>query len=150
MLTGSHCIQWTATGTGWVKFTPSYFNGSAPFGVGWAQRVISWLKADGSDGLSDLETAFDYVVVVLDSNIGDLTGFTGYRTYSSSWNNGNFWDQLGYPGDLTGGQRPVFFDDGAITSSEPTPRADSRVRSRTLHGHFRRPLRRPLLGLVGQ
>ena len=116
MLTGSHCIQWTATGTGWVKFTPSYFNGSAPFGVGWAQRVISWLKADGSDGLSDLETAFDYVVVVLDSNIGDLTGYTGYRTYSSSWNNGNFWDQLGYPGDLTGGQRPVFFDNGAITS----------------------------------
>lgn len=116
MLTGSHCIQWTSSGPGWVKFTPSYYNGSAPFGVAWSSRVISWLRADGSDGLSDLETAFDYVVVVLDRNIGDLTGHAGYRTYSSAWNNGSYWDQLGYPGDLTGGQRPAFFDNGAITS----------------------------------
>lgn len=116
MLTGSHCIRWTTSGTGWVKFTPAYYNGSAPFGVAWAERVISWLKADGSDGLSDLETAFDYVVVVLDKNLGDVTGWTGYRTYSSSWNGETYWDQIGYPGDLTGAQRPVLFDNGAITS----------------------------------
>lgn len=116
MLTASHCIQWTATGTGWIKFTPAYYNGSAPFGTAWATKVISWMQVDGSDGVSDLETAFDYVVVVLDGNIGDLTGYAGYRTYSSSWNNGNYWDQIGYPGDLTGGQRPAFFDNGAITS----------------------------------
>ena len=116
MLTASHCIQWTATGTGWLKFTPAYYNGAAPFGAAWASRVIHWLQVNGADGVSDLETAFDYVVVVLDSNIGDLTGYAGYRTYSSAWNNGNYWDQIGYPGDLTGGQRPAFFDDGAITS----------------------------------
>ncbi len=116
MVTGSHCIEWTGTGAGWIKFTPAYYNGTAPFGVAWGQTVISWLQADGSDGLSDQETAFDYVVVVLDRNIGDLTGYVGYRTYSSSWNNGNYWDQIGYPADLTGGQRPVLTREGVITS----------------------------------
>jgi V8-like Glu-specific endopeptidase len=118
MVTGSHCMQWTGTGAGWVKFTPSYYNGAAPFGVAWGTRVIYWLRADGSDGLSNTETAFDYVLIVLDRNMGDLTGYVGYRTYSSSWNNGNYWQQIGYPGDLTGAQRPAFFSPGAITSTE--------------------------------
>jgi V8-like Glu-specific endopeptidase len=116
MLTGSHCIKWTSNGAGWVKFTPSYYNGDAPFGVAWGERVIYWQKADGSDGLSDQETAFDYVVVVLDSFMGDLTGYTGYRTYSDSWNNGSYWQQIGYPGDLSSGERPAFFSPGAVTS----------------------------------
>jgi len=116
MLTGSHCMQWTSDGAGWVKFTPSYYNGSAPFGVAWGERVIYWSRADGSDGLSDQETAFDYVVIVLDRNMGDLTGYAGYRSYSSSWNGGNYWQQIGYPGDLSGGERPAFFGGGAISS----------------------------------
>jgi V8-like Glu-specific endopeptidase len=116
MITGSHCMQWTTNGAGWVKFTPSYYNGSAPFGIAWGERVIYWAKADGSDGLSDQETAFDYVVIVLDRNMGDLTGYAGYRTYSSSWNGGNYWQQIGYPSDLSGAQRPAFFGGGTISS----------------------------------
>lgn len=114
MVTGSHCVQWTSSGAGWIKFTPSYYNGSSPFGVAWGTRVIYWLRADGSDGLSDTETAFDYVIIVLDRNMGDLTGYAGYRTYSSSWNRGSYWQQIGYPGDLSGAQRPAFFGGGAI------------------------------------
>jgi V8-like Glu-specific endopeptidase len=118
MLTANHCIAWKPNGAGWVKFTPSYYNGSAPFGIAWATRVIYWTRVDGSDGLSNAETAFDYVVLVLDRNMGDLTGYPGYRTYNSSWNNGNYWQQIGYPSDLSGGQRPSFFGGGAITSVE--------------------------------
>lgn len=116
MLTANHCIVWTDGGAGWVKFTPAYYNGNAPFGIAWATQVIYWTQVDGSDGLSDSETAFDYVVLVLDRNMGDLTGYPGYRTYSSSWNDGNYWQQIGYPSDLTGGARPAFFGGGAITS----------------------------------
>jgi len=86
MMTGSHCMQWTDTGAGWVKFTPAYYNGATPFGVAWGTRVIYWSRVDGSDGVSDQETAFDYVVIVLDRNMGDLTGYVGYRSYSDSWN----------------------------------------------------------------
>jgi V8-like Glu-specific endopeptidase len=118
MLTANHCISWNNGGAGWVKFTPAFYNGNAPFGIAWATRVIYWTQVDGSDGLSNAETAFDYVVLVLDRNMGDLTGYTGYRTYNSSWNNGNYWQQLGYPSDLTSGQRPAFFGGGAITSVE--------------------------------
>lgn len=118
MLTANHCINWTNDGAGWVKFTPSFYNGSAPFGIAWATHVIYWDRVDGSDGLSNLETAFDYVVLVLDRNIGDLTGYVGYRTYNATWNNGDYWQQLGYPSDLSGGQRPAFFGSGAITSVE--------------------------------
>ena len=42
MLTCSHAIQWNSNNTaGWVKFTPSYFDGSAPFGVAWG-TMIYW------------------------------------------------------------------------------------------------------------
>lgn len=120
LLTASHCIDWGTNSVGWVKFTPSYYNGSAPFGISWGTRVVYWNRAIG--GLSDFETAFDYVVVVLDRNMGNLTGYAGYRTYSPSWNNGNFWQTIGYPGDLTGTERPAFFGGGAIwnTSSHST------------------------------
>ncbi|MDF9800256.1 V8-like Glu-specific endopeptidase [Catalinimonas alkaloidigena] len=112
MLTASHCIDWQDDSVGWIKFTPSYYNGSAPFGIAWGTRVVYWNKALG--GLSDFETAFDYVVVVLDRNMGDLTGYTGYRKYSSSWNNGNYWQVIGYPASLTGTQRPTFSGGGSI------------------------------------
>jgi V8-like Glu-specific endopeptidase len=117
MLTANHCIVWKDDGAGWVKFTPAFYNGNAPFGIAWATRVIYWTQVDGSDGLSNTETAFDYVVLVLDRNMGDLTGYAGYRTYNSSWNFGNYWQQLGYPSDLSSGQRPSFFGGGAIISA---------------------------------
>jgi V8-like Glu-specific endopeptidase len=116
MLTAGHCVDWNENGAGWLKFTPSYYDGDAPFGVAWATRIIYWTQVDGSDGLSDSETAFDYVVLVLDQNMGDLTGYTGYKTYSSSWNNGNYWQNIGYPGRMTGTQKPAFSGGGAITS----------------------------------
>lgn len=117
MLTAGHCLDWDGNGgAGWVKFTPSYYNGDAPFGVAWATRIIYWTQVDGSDGLSDQETAFDYVLVVLNTDMGDLTGYTGYRTYHSAWNNGNYWQNIGYPGGLTGAERPTFTSGGAITS----------------------------------
>ena len=118
MVTAGHCIDWTEEGADWVKFTPAYYAGDEPFGHAWGTRVIYWDRPDGSDGLSDQETAFDYAVVVLDRNMGDLTGFAGYRTYSSSWNDGKYWQQIGYPGDLTGGQRPAFFSPGVVTSAQ--------------------------------
>ncbi len=118
MLTANHCIAWKDNGAGWVKFTPAFYNDDAPFGIAWGTRVIYWMQVDGSDGLSNTETAFDYVVIVLDRNMGDLTGYPGYRSYNSSWNNGNYWQQIGYPSDLSGGQRPSFFGGGAISSVE--------------------------------
>src|SRR5437667_300728 len=91
LMTASHVINWGAGNTaGWLKFTPLYFDGSAPFGFAYGTRVYWYLKAD-SDGdgiIGSTETAFDYVVVVLDSRLGDITGWMGSRGYDTDWNDG--------------------------------------------------------------
>jgi hypothetical protein len=32
----------------------------------------------------------------------------GSRGYTDSWDGGRYWAHIGYPGDLTGGNRPTF------------------------------------------
>jgi hypothetical protein len=56
----------------WLTFTPGYFDGSGPWGEIAATRVIYWEQAPGS--LTDQQTAFDYVVLVMDQPIGDVVG----------------------------------------------------------------------------
>ncbi|MDU9007081.1 trypsin-like serine peptidase [Sedimentitalea todarodis] len=109
VLTCSHAIQWNADGTaGWVKFTPSYFDGSAPFGVAWGTMVY-WegVKVVGPS-INRNEGQHDYVCVVLNTRIGDLTGWMGSRSWSDDWDNEPYWSHIGYPGDLAGAQRPSF------------------------------------------
>ena len=119
LLTANHCIQWNPDNTaGWVRFRPAYYNGSVPFGESWATTVIYWMKVNPADALSDLETAFDYVVCVMDSRIGDILGYPGYRTYDNTWNDGDYWQHMGYPSDLSGGQRPSFQNNAIISSMQ--------------------------------
>lgn len=109
MITASHVINWGPRNTaGWVKFTPLFFDGDAPFGVAWATRIYWWQQVDGSDGISSTECPFDYVVCVLDTRMGNLTGWMGSRGYDTAWNGGDYWGHIGYPNDLAGGQRPTF------------------------------------------
>jgi len=118
LLTCNHVIQWNADETaGWVRFRPAYFNGSTPFGEAWATRVIFWTKVNGGDGLTDTETAFDYVVCVLDTRMGDVVGYPGYRSYDDDWNSGTFWQHMGYPVDLSGTERPAFQGDCIVASA---------------------------------
>ena len=109
VLTCSHAIQWNANGTaGWVKFTPSYFDGSAPFGVAWGTMVYWEGRKVYGPTISRSEGQHDYVCVVLNTRIGDLTGWMGSRSWSDDWDDEPYWSHIGYPGDLAGGQRPSF------------------------------------------
>lgn len=132
VLTASHCINWkSGGGAGWVKFSPSYYNGNGPWGEFYATRVIYWNKAQG--GLSDLETAFDYVVLVMNDYIGNRVGYPGYRTYSESWDDLGVWQHMGYPGDLTSTQRPAY--EGSCSISSVSPESTSGQEGFVL-GHF--------------
>jgi len=116
VLTASHCVNWTGDGgAGWISFSPSYYDGHRPWGELFATQVIFWNQAPGS--LTDQETAFDYVVLVMEDRIGDVIGYPGYRTYSNSWNGGSYWQYVGYPGELQSGERPAFQDDCVISSA---------------------------------
>lgn len=109
MMTASHVVVWKPGNTcGWIKFTPLKFDSSEPFGHAFATLVYSWNKADGSDGLNLTEGAFDYVVCVLDSPLGNVTGWMGSRGYDTGWDGGDYWGHIGYPQDLSGGTRPSF------------------------------------------
>jgi V8-like Glu-specific endopeptidase len=119
VLTASHCINWGRGGSssaGWVTFTPGYFDGSGPWGEISANRVIYWNQAPSV--LTDQETAFDYVVLVMNERIGERIGYPGFRTYHNSWNRGSFWQYIGYPGELSSGERPAFQGDGVISSAQ--------------------------------
>jgi V8-like Glu-specific endopeptidase len=119
LLTASHVVNWGPNNSaGWLRFTPLYFDGSAPFGSAYGETIYSWVKADSDhDGsMSETESAFDYVAITLDSRLGDITGWMGSRGYDDDWDGGDYWGHVGYPADVGGARRPVFigyqhFDD---------------------------------------
>jgi V8-like Glu-specific endopeptidase len=109
MMTASHVINWGPNNTaGWVKFTPLAFDNSTPFGIAWVTRIYWWQQVNGGDGISSSECPFDYVVCVLDREMGNSTGWMGSRGYNTAWDGGDYWGHIGYPSDLAGGKRPAF------------------------------------------
>lgn len=117
VLTASHVVNWTGGsrgGVAWINFTPGYFDGRGPWGTFAATRVLYWLQAPGT--LTDQQTAFDYVVLIMEQRVGDIVGYPGYRTYDDDWNGGSYWQYTGYPGELSSGERPAFQGGCTISS----------------------------------
>lgn len=109
LLTVSHVIDWTAPpgfAADWVRFTPSEFDGQAPFGEAYGSHIYWYVKEDGDGFISGNEGDFDYAIVVLDRRLGETTGWMGARGYDDAWDSLAAWSHMGYPGDLNSGQRP--------------------------------------------
>ena len=118
MMTASHVVPWLAGGgSDWLTFTPMQYDTSTPFGSTHVTRIYSWLRVNGADGIQSVEAAFDYVVCVLASPLGDSTGWMGSRAYSSSWNGQSAWAHIGYPQDIGSGVRPVYTTNGVMDST---------------------------------
>jgi len=118
MMTASHVVPWLADGgSDWITFTPMQYDTSTPFSSAYAIRVYQWQRVNGADGIQSNEAAFDYVVVVLSSNLGDSTGWMGSRGYSSDWNGMVRWAHIGYPQDIGAGVRPVYTTNGVMDST---------------------------------
>jgi V8-like Glu-specific endopeptidase len=108
MLMCSHAMQWNAGGTAsGVKFKPSYFDGSTPFGVATGIKVY-WEGVKVVGTINAEEGRHDYVVVVLDWRIGDLTGWMNRKTWADSWDGVPRWTHVGYPVDVAAGRRPTY------------------------------------------
>lgn len=107
LLTVSHIVQWNSNSTGWISFSPASFDGVAPFGTAWGSRVYYRVKVTGPT-INRNEGQHDYVVVVLDRRMGDLTGWMGTKSWSDSWDDDAYWTHVGYPGDLNSGARPCY------------------------------------------
>jgi V8-like Glu-specific endopeptidase len=108
LLCASHMMTWNADNSvNQITFTPSYFDGTAPFGTSGIIHWYAYRKVVGPT-LSVEDTEEDYVVLVLEQRLGDLCGWMGTRGYDSGWNGQASWDHIGYPGDLGGAARPSF------------------------------------------
>jgi V8-like Glu-specific endopeptidase len=121
LLTVSHVIDWTAPAgfaADWVRFTPSFFDGGAPFGESYGVHIFWYVQEDGDGFISGNEGNFDYVVVVLDRRLGETTGWMGARGYDDDWDDLDAWSHMGYPSDLNSGQRPTW--QGVSESTAPT------------------------------
>lgn len=117
VLTASHVVNWTGGddgGVAWLTFSPGYFDGNGPWGEIAATQLIFWEQAPGS--LTDQQTAFDYVVLVMEERIGEILGYPGFRTYDDDWNGGQYWQYVGYPGELASGERPAFQGAGIVST----------------------------------
>jgi V8-like Glu-specific endopeptidase len=108
VLTCSHVIDWQPNNTtGWIKFTPMYYNGSAPYGTAFGIKTYYKYKVTGPT-IDSTEGQYDYTVIVLDRLIGNSTGWLGAKSYTDSWDGKPVWTHAGYPFDLTGTQRPTY------------------------------------------
>ena len=115
VLTASHCPTWNSDGTiGWATFTPGYFDGSGYVGEINIVRFVFWEKAPPF--LTDQESAFDYVIGILDQDLTNNVGYVGYRTYDDHWNDGAYWEYIGYPSELSSGERPAYQGSCKISS----------------------------------
>src|SRR5215207_1525723 len=117
VLTASHVVNWTGGDdrcVAWLNFSPGYFDGPGPWGEIPATQVIYWIQAPGT--VSDEQTAFDYVVLVMVERIGEVVGYPGYRIYDDDWNGDAFWQYIGYPGELPSGERPAFQGDAVVST----------------------------------
>lgn len=108
LLTCGHVIDWKANNkTGWIKFTPMYYNGATPYGSAYGKLTYYKYKVSPPT-IDSTESQYDYVVVVLDRAIGNNTGWMGAKAYTDAWDGKPYWTHAGYPGDLTGCQRPIY------------------------------------------
>jgi V8-like Glu-specific endopeptidase len=106
LLTASHVVSWTSPDAGWLLFQPDYNNGDV-FPSSYSTGVYSYEHVVGSPS-GESALAEDYVVCILEDRLGDQLGWLGTTTYSGDWNNGSYFNHVGYPTDVGGGTQPAW------------------------------------------
>ena len=122
-------------GVSWVTFTSGPLRRKRTCGVRSPRRMSS-TGSRPQALLSDEQTAFDYVVLVMSDRIGDVVGYPGYRTYDERWNGDSYWQYIGYPAELASGERPAFQGEGVVSSVGATTAASGQTGLR--HGALQR------------
>ena len=105
VLTASHVVPWFALALGFkwsMKLIPACYDGESRFGKGVYSYVAKvW-------GYSDHSQGDDMAVLKLKVPLGKSLGFFGCKTYSDDWEGGAYWNLMGYPDAVGGGNRPTW------------------------------------------
>jgi V8-like Glu-specific endopeptidase len=101
ILTAGHVVPWQSSNWA-MQFVPAYYDGVSVLGSG----VSSWVSNCHGYDTSNNVSAWDMAVCRLYTPLGNSYGYFGAKTYSSSWEGGNYWTLAGYPAALASGRRP--------------------------------------------
>lgn len=105
VLTASHVVNWGRNNG--VNGSVDVHRAGATVSMTTAiTRVHAFTRVTGSIGWTELDE--DYAVLITASRIGDMFGWFGTRTYNSSWDDEPYWFNIGYPGDMGGGNFPIY------------------------------------------
>jgi V8-like Glu-specific endopeptidase len=126
VLTAGHMAPWGSNNWA-MRFVPAYYDGDSALGAG----VGSWVSDYWGYNTGEV-SAWDMIVLRLYTPLGNSYGYFGAKTYSSSWEGGNYWTLAGYPGAVAGANRPsrqmwfpIVDDDGDGSADELEYYADA-------------------------
>ena len=126
MLTSQCCVHNTIGNLAHpLRFTPAYYDGNAPFGT--AEAIYYWwdLRLAQPKAVTDLEYAFNYVVVKLDKCLGYSAGYWCFKSFDRSWEGKDYWRTIGYAHDLANNERPFYIEtDHSVTGTQAFTNAD--------------------------
>jgi len=101
-----------------VKFVPGFFNGGSTVGL------ESWCEAYRHvvhpNNVNDSTQDRDLVVLKLYNPLGNALGWFGTKTYDPDWEDQGRWTLIGYPGSITGGERPTFQNGIPVIDDDPS------------------------------
>lgn len=119
ILTSAHLMPRDGGAGRWgVRFVPGYFDGSSTVGMAsWCEAYRTIVQPnDVGDSTQDRDLA----ILKLYDPLGDALGFPGIRTYNDDWEEQAVWTLVGYPGTITGGERPTFQGGIAVIDDDPS------------------------------
>jgi hypothetical protein len=104
IITASHCAIWSnfqdESPPGPMIFQPGYNGG--PIYPPATVRYGYWLaKFSGDAGWQMDQTGGDWLVGILDRDMGSTNGVFGQQQYESKWNDQYLWNAIGYSNDFT-------------------------------------------------
>lgn len=105
VLTASHVVPWGAN-PAMIQFIPAYFNGTSTLGPNVYSYVDSATAYYNEPDPNVDRPAWDFAVLRLIDPLGDSLGWFGAKTYNDKWNDGNYWNLVGYAGDIAQGEQP--------------------------------------------
>lgn len=127
VLTAGHMCPWGSPNWA-MQFIPAYYDGTSTLGRGVSSYVSDYYGYDTDESVS----AWDMAVLRLYTPLGVTHGYFGSKNYDSAWEGGDYWTLAGYPGAVSGGNRPsrqmwwpVLDDDGSGSAEEVEYEADA-------------------------
>jgi len=108
MLTAQTC-GYNKTSTEPIIFAPAYHEDQVPFTPARSEDFFFDHEVNIAAGASvtDIDTAFNWVIVKLDREIGNEVGFWETLVYDKQWDGTPRWFHIGYTSELDDGQKII-------------------------------------------